>query len=83
MLETTNVKESVAGKVKLELLRQKQEKLRAQIAQVEASEKVKARKEDTRLKVLVGAAMLADASMHSENVALIAAVTRSPGRMRM
>jgi hypothetical protein len=51
---------------KLETLREKFKKVQAQIGQFEAKEKAKARKEDTRLKVLIGAAHLADAQQHEE-----------------
>jgi hypothetical protein len=49
---------------RLEALREKHKKLAAQIAAEEAKKKAEARKEDTRLKVLVGAAFLADAEQH-------------------
>ena len=59
---------------KLEALREKFKKVQAQIGQLEAKNKAKARKEDTRLKVLIGAAFLADAVIHQETRAGIKAV---------
>ncbi len=51
---------------KVEILRQKRAALEAKIAAIEATEKAKQRKEDTRLKVLIGAAFLADSAKHPE-----------------
>ena len=48
--------------------------LAAQIAQAERTHKAKSRKEDTRLKVLVGAAILADVALHPETRAGVQAV---------
>jgi hypothetical protein len=53
-------------KTTLEALRGKQAKLQARIAEIEALEKQRARKDDTRLKVIVGAACLADAAIHPD-----------------
>lgn len=53
-----------AGKV--ETLRQRKAALEAKIAAIEAAEKARQRKEDTRLKVLVGAGILADIAKHPE-----------------
>lgn len=64
----------MAGNDKLEALRKRKEQLQAQIAAQEAKEKAKARKEDTRLKVIVGAAILADVNLHPETRAGVAAV---------
>lgn len=63
-----------AGKV--ETLRQRKARLEAQIAAIEAAEKAKQRKEDTRLKVLVGAGILADIAKHPETRGGIEAVLR-------
>lgn len=52
--------------IKLEALRKKRQMIAAQIAEAEAREKIKARKEDTRLKVLIGSAFIADASLYPE-----------------
>jgi len=51
---------------KVETLRQKKAALEAKIAAIEAADKAKQRKEDTRLKVLIGAAFLADSAKHPE-----------------
>lgn len=59
---------------KLDVLRQKKERLEAQLAAEEAKEKSRARKEDTRLKVLVGAAILADVQLKPETRAGLKAV---------
>lgn len=64
----------MTANAKLEALRKKREQIAAQIAAVEAAEKKKARKEDTRLKVLVGAATLADVELHPETRAGVQAV---------
>jgi muramidase (phage lysozyme) len=63
-----------AGKV--ETLRQRKARLEAQIAAIEAAEKAKQRKEDTRLKVLVGAGILADTTKHPETRGGIETVLR-------
>ena len=49
-----------------EVLKEKQGKLQARINQIEARGKAENRKRDTRLKVLVGAACLADAAIHDD-----------------
>jgi hypothetical protein len=59
---------------RLETLQKKAEELRQRIADVEAQENAKRRKEDTRLKVIVGAALLANAAIHPETRAGIAEV---------
>jgi len=51
---------------KLEQLRKKEALLKAQIAAAESAMSAKARKEDTRLKVLIGAAYLNDVEVHPE-----------------
>jgi hypothetical protein len=58
-------------KTRLETLREKQAQILARIAEIEAQAKAKNRKEDTRLKVIVGAACLADAALHSETRTLV------------
>jgi hypothetical protein len=52
--------------LKLDALRKKQDALRAKIAKLEAREKAAARREDTRLKVILGAAILANAERNPE-----------------
>jgi len=61
---------------KLEILRSRQKEIAARIAEVEATEKAKSRKEDTRLKILVGAAFIADTDIHPETRAGVLAVLR-------
>lgn len=57
-------------KDRLEALRERKAKLESQLAALEAREKAKERKEDTRLKVLIGAAVLADSKLNPQTHAL-------------
>jgi hypothetical protein len=57
--------------LKLATLRERQARLLARISKLENQEKKQARREDTRLKILVGAGMLADAEFHPETLGLI------------
>lgn len=59
---------------KLQTLRQKAEALKQQIAKIEAADKAKLRKEDTRLKVIVGAAIIANTELHPETRGAVVAV---------
>ena len=59
---------------RLEALRKQAEQLKARIAKIEAKQAAQARKEDTRLKVVVGAALLADAKLNVETLEFIRAV---------
>lgn len=59
---------------KLTALRSRQAHLQAKIEQLENQEKKQARKDDTRLKILIGAAMLADAAARPETAELLRAV---------
>ena len=61
---------------KLQTLRKRQAEIAARIAEVEAGEKAKSRKEDTRLKILIGAAFIADTDIHPETRAGVLAVLR-------
>ena len=61
-------------KSKLEILKEKTAKLQARINEIEARGKAENRKRDTRLKVLVGAACLADAAIHGDTKATVRAV---------
>lgn len=61
-------------KTKLEALKEKTAKLQARINQIEARGKAENRKRDTRLKVIVGAACLADAAIHGDTKATVRAV---------
>jgi hypothetical protein len=59
---------------KLETLQKQRERLQARIAEEEGKLKSKTRKEDTRLKILVGAAFLNDVEHHPETRASVLAV---------
>lgn len=56
---------------KIEALKLKKDKIEKQLSALEAREKAKARKEETRLKVLIGAGIMADAKLHPEIVATV------------
>lgn len=58
---------------KLEALKKREAQLKAKISEIEARTAAQARKEDTRLKVLVGAALLADAKLHPATAEFIRA----------
>jgi predicted phage tail protein len=60
----------------LEALKKKQAQLKARIAAIEAKQKANQRKEDTRLKIIIGAALMADAALHPDTAAFLAAVLR-------
>jgi large subunit ribosomal protein L7/L12 len=64
----------MATKDKLEALRKREAEIKARIAEAEAKEKAQSRKEDTRVKVLVGAAFLADIDKNPETRALVLSV---------
>ena len=55
-------------------LKKQEQALKAKIATLEARKATEARKEENRLKVLVGAALLADAKDHPDTKALIRSV---------
>jgi hypothetical protein len=59
---------------KLAALRERQAKILAKIEQLETQEKKQARKDDTRLKILFGAAMLTDAALHRETAEFLRTV---------
>jgi hypothetical protein len=61
---------------KIEALKKRQAEILARIEQVQAMENAKRRKEDTRLKILIGAALLADTTLHPETRAGVLAVLR-------
>ncbi len=61
----------MATKERMDALRQRKAKLEEQLAALEAREKAKERKDDTRLKVLIGAAMLAHAKINPSAVATL------------
>ena len=66
-----NFGELMASKEKIEALLEKKAKIEKQIAAIEARSKAKERKEDTRLKVLIGAAMLADSKINPETAIFV------------
>jgi hypothetical protein len=51
---------------RLALLRQKEAALKARIARIENKAKTEDRKRDTRRKIIIGGAVLADAALHPE-----------------
>lgn len=59
---------------KIEALKQKKEKIEKELALIEAREKAKKRKEETRLKVIIGAAMVAECNANPETADLVKAV---------
>lgn len=59
---------------RLEDLKKRQDQLKAKISKIEATAAAKVRKEDTRLKVLVGAALLADAKLHVDTADFLRSV---------
>jgi hypothetical protein len=59
---------------KLTALRERAARIQARIEQLETQDKKQARKDDTRLKILFGAAMMADAAQHPETEKFIRAV---------
>jgi hypothetical protein len=79
MADTTNSNQNTDpnnnGKFSpLDQLREKQKQIQAKIEALEAKNKIQTRKEDTRLKVLIGAAFLADVQHHEETRAGIKTV---------
>ena len=59
---------------KLEALRKREAEIKARIAEAEAVEKAKARKEDTRVKVLIGSAFVADTAKNPDTRAGVVTV---------
>jgi len=69
--ESSRIAEKIEGERmpktdRIETLKERKAKIEKQLAALEAKEKAKARKEDTRLKVVIGAGLLADAKIHPE-----------------
>lgn len=56
---------------KIDRLKAKKEEIEKQLAKLQAAENAKARKEETRLKVLIGGGIVADAKIHPEVIELI------------
>jgi len=63
-----------ASNGKLDALREQAEKLKAKIAELEAKDTAQKRKDETRLKVLIGAAFLADLKRNPETRATVLSV---------
>ena len=59
------------GNPRLSELLERKKKLEAKIAQLDAAEKEKKRKRETRLKIIVGGCVLADIMAHPEGAAVI------------
>lgn len=56
---------------RIDLLKQRKEKIEKALANLEAREKAKQRKEETRLKILIGGAILSDAKGHPEIIDIV------------
>ena len=61
------------NKDKLEALQKQRDAINARITRLEAEAKASERKAENRLKIIVGAALLADARLHSETALLLGA----------
>ena len=61
---------------RIESLKKQQDEIKAKIAKLQARQSVQERKEDTRLKVLVGAAFLADAKANPSTSGVIRSILR-------
>jgi hypothetical protein len=72
--ETVRKRDPFRKTLKLDALRRKQDAIRAKIAKLEAREKAAAQKADTRLKVIVGAAILSSVKLNPETRAGVVAV---------
>lgn len=82
-VETARKRDPFKKAQKLDALRKKQDALRARIAKIEAREKEAAHKEDIRLKVLVGTAVLANVNLHPEaRASLVALLEAAVGASR-
>ena len=56
---------------RIELLKQKKAKIEQELAAIAAKEKARERRQETRLKILIGGGIVADAKVHPEIVSLI------------
>ena len=56
---------------RVEALKQRKAEIEKKLASIEARERAKTRKEETRLKVLIGGGVLADAKIHPEIIELV------------
>lgn len=56
---------------RIEALKQKKAKIEKELAAIEARERAKARKEETRLKILIGGGIMADAKIHPQIIEIV------------
>lgn len=56
---------------RIELLKQKKAKIEKELAAFTAKEKAKERRAETRLKILIGGGIIADAKVHPEIIELV------------
>lgn len=56
---------------RIEALKKRKAEIEQKLAQIEARERAKTRKEETRLKILIGGGIISDAKIHPEIVELI------------
>ena len=61
---------------RIESLKKQQDEIKAKIARLEAQRSTQERKDDTRLKVLIGAALLADAEANPSTSGVIRSILR-------
>ena len=66
MIETASKPAPINRQLKIDALKKQQEAIRAKIAEIESRDNAQKRKEDTRLKVIIGAAVLANTALHPE-----------------
>jgi len=76
MPKTDPASDPVKKPLKLDRLRERREALAHQIAALEAKQKKKARTEDTRLKIVIGAAIMSNCELHPETRAGIVEVLK-------
>lgn len=70
----TDVKPKKTDAEKLEALRKKEAALKTRIAAIEHKGKAQVRKDDTRMKIIIGGAFLADAALHPETAQMMVTV---------
>ena len=66
----------MATQERIDALQKRKAQIEPQLTEAEARLKAKERKEDTRLKVLIGAAMLADSKINPETISFIETVLK-------
>ena len=59
---------------KLAALLQKQSRIKARIEQLQTQQQKQARKDDTRLKIIVGATVMSDAAIHPQTMEFVRAI---------